>query len=193
MWRVSPASTGFVFHSQTRPLTPTESSSPVSVRRDLVTDWPFSPRCSPPRITATQLRFDTARLFTAQKRTPTVLSPRLLRRTGADLQSALDERQPPMNGMELDLSTSYQTHARSRSQTRSSSKALAGRAGAPSANGHRQFLKSGDALRVLIEEETMAGSWQDRRSAPNGSWLFAASPVTFHASPCHQFLNDWAI
>lgn len=61
--RVLPAVTGFVFRSQTRPLTPTESSSPVSVRRDLVTDWSFSPRCSPPRLTATRLRFDTARIF----------------------------------------------------------------------------------------------------------------------------------
>jgi hypothetical protein len=117
MWRVSPASTGFVFHSQTRPLTPTESSSPVSVRRDLVTDWPFSPRCSPPRITATQLRFDTARLFTAQKRTPTVLSPRLLRRTSADLQSALGARPIVMNALEPDRSASCQTLAASRSQT----------------------------------------------------------------------------
>jgi hypothetical protein len=51
----------------------------------LVMDWSFSPRCSPPRIAATQLRFDTARLFTAQKRTPTVLSTRPLRRTSADI------------------------------------------------------------------------------------------------------------
>ncbi len=74
---------GFVIRSQTRPPAPTESSSPVSVFRDLVTDWSFSFRCSPPRIAATQLRFDTARFFTAQKRTSTVLSPRLLRRTSA--------------------------------------------------------------------------------------------------------------
>jgi hypothetical protein len=135
MWRVSPASTGFVFHSQTRPLTPTESSSPVSVRRDLVTDWPFSPRCSPPRITATQLRFDTARLFTAQKRTPTVLSPRLLRRTSADLQSALGEWQPVMNALAPDRRPGCQAHAQSRSQTQPSPKALAGRAGAPPTMG----------------------------------------------------------
>ena len=78
---VLPTVTGFVFHSQTRPLTPTESSSPVSVCRDFVTDWPFSFRCSPPRIAATQLRFDAARFFTAQKRTLTAPSSGLLRRT----------------------------------------------------------------------------------------------------------------
>src|SRR5258706_15531337 len=48
-----------------------------------VTDWSFSFRCSPPRITATQLRFDAARLFTAQRRTFTALSHRPLRRTSA--------------------------------------------------------------------------------------------------------------
>ena len=82
--RVFPAVTGFVLPYQTRPLTPTESSS----RRQpfwaaCVTDWSFSFRCSPPRLAATQLRFDTPRLFTAGKRTLTVLSPRLLRRTSA--------------------------------------------------------------------------------------------------------------
>ena len=60
---------GFVFRSQTRPLTLTESSSRrPSTRTVCVTDWSFSFRCSPPRLTATQLRFDTARFFTAQKR-----------------------------------------------------------------------------------------------------------------------------
>jgi hypothetical protein len=49
-----------------------------------VTDWSFSFRCSPPRIAATQLRFDTARLFAAQKRTSTALSHCPLRRTSAD-------------------------------------------------------------------------------------------------------------
>jgi len=38
-----------------------------------VTDWSFSFRCSPPRIAATQLRFDTARFLTAQKRTSPLL------------------------------------------------------------------------------------------------------------------------
>ena len=77
-----PASTGFVFHSKTRPPTPTESSSGQQpVRAVGVTDWSFSFRCSPPRLTATQLRFDTARFFTARERTSTALSSGLLRRT----------------------------------------------------------------------------------------------------------------
>ena len=82
--RVLPAVTGFVIRSQTRPLTPTESSSRrLPAWAACVTDWSFSPRCSPRRIAGTQLRFDTARFFTAQKRTSTVLSSRLLRRTSA--------------------------------------------------------------------------------------------------------------
>jgi len=77
-----PPSTGFVFRSKTRPSTPTESSSRrLSIRTACVTDWSFSFRCSPPRIAATQLRFDTARLFTAQKRTSTALSIGLDRAT----------------------------------------------------------------------------------------------------------------
>ena len=76
---------GFVFRSKTRPSTPTESSSRrLSFGTTCVTDWSFSFRCSPPRIAATQLRFDTARLFTAQKRTSTALSHCPLRRTGGD-------------------------------------------------------------------------------------------------------------
>jgi hypothetical protein len=75
---------GFVFRSKTRPSTPTESSSRrLSFGTTCVTDWSFSFRCSPPRIAATQLRFDTARLFTAQKRTSTALSHCPLRRTSA--------------------------------------------------------------------------------------------------------------
>ena len=55
-----------------RPPTPTESSSRRRPTRVVcVTDWSFSFRCSPPRFAATQLRFDTARFFTAQKRTST--------------------------------------------------------------------------------------------------------------------------
>ena len=80
----TPAPTGFAFHSQARPATPTESSSRRTARRpSCVSDWSFSFRCSPPRLTATQLRFDTARFFTAQERTSTTPSPRLLRRTSA--------------------------------------------------------------------------------------------------------------
>ena len=57
---------GFVFRSKTRPSTPTESSSRrLSSGTACVTDWSFSFRCSPPRIAATQLRFNTTRLFTA--------------------------------------------------------------------------------------------------------------------------------
>ena len=75
---------GFVFRSKTRPSTPTESSSRrLSPGTTCVTDWSFSFRCSPPRIAATQLRFDTARFFTAQKRTSTALSHCPLRRTSA--------------------------------------------------------------------------------------------------------------
>jgi hypothetical protein len=86
--RVLPAVTGFAFRSQARPATPTESSS----RRPptwatCVTDWSFSFRCSPPRVATTQLRFDTARLFTAQERTLTALFSRPLRRTGGRLGS----------------------------------------------------------------------------------------------------------
>ena len=74
--------TGFVFIQQTRPTTPTKSSSRrLPTREACVTDWSFSFRCSPPRIAATQLRFDTARFITAQRRTFTALSPRHLRRT----------------------------------------------------------------------------------------------------------------
>ena len=87
----TPAPTGFAFHSQARPATPTESSSRRTARRpSCVSDWSFSFRCSPPRVTTAQLRFDTARFFTAQERTSTALSPRLLRRTSAGLQPALD-------------------------------------------------------------------------------------------------------
>ncbi len=83
--RVLPAATGFVTRSKTRPLTPTESSSPRRPTRAVcVTDWSFSFRGSPPRLTATQLRFDTTRLFTAQKPTSTAPSQRLLRRTSGD-------------------------------------------------------------------------------------------------------------
>jgi hypothetical protein len=79
-------STGFVFRSQTRPSTPTESSSRRRPKRAAcVTDWSFSFRCSPARVATTQLRFDTARLFTAQGRTSTALSQRLPRRTSADV------------------------------------------------------------------------------------------------------------
>ena len=82
----TPAPTGFAFHSQARPATPTESSSRRTARRpSCVSDWSFSFRCSPPRVTTAQLRFDTARFFTAQERTSTALSPRLLRRTSADI------------------------------------------------------------------------------------------------------------
>ncbi len=76
--------TGFAIRSQARPSTPTESSSRRRpIRAACVTDWSFSFRCSPPRLAATQFRFDTARLFTAQRRTSTALSQRHPRRTSA--------------------------------------------------------------------------------------------------------------
>lgn len=76
--------TGFVFRSQTRPTTPTESSSRRMARRpSCVTDWSFSFCGSPPRVATTQLRFDTARFLIAQRRTSTALSQRLPRRTSA--------------------------------------------------------------------------------------------------------------
>ncbi len=85
-------STGFVFRQQTRPATPTDSSSRRRPSRaTFVTDWSFFPRlrdCAPPRVTTTQLRFDTARLFTAQRRTSTALSQRLPRRASRSLQAA---------------------------------------------------------------------------------------------------------
>ena len=90
----TPAPTGFATHSKARPSTPTESSSPRRPARAVcVTDWSFSFRCSPPRLAATQLRFDTARLFTAQEQTSTALSPRLLRRTSAAVPAAARQRQ----------------------------------------------------------------------------------------------------
>lgn len=80
--QVLPAVTGFGFTSQTRPLTPTESSSRrLTIGTTCVTDWSFSFRCSPRRLAGTQLRFDTARCFTAQKQTFTAPSSCLLRRT----------------------------------------------------------------------------------------------------------------
>ena len=87
--------TGFAFHSQARPPPPTESSSPCPPAwADVVTDWPFSFRCSPPRIASRQLRFDTSRFFTARKRTLTALSQHHFRRTSADLQSAACRQRP---------------------------------------------------------------------------------------------------
>lgn len=60
----APAPTGFAFHSQARPATPTESSSRRTASGPpYVSDWSFSFHCSPPRLAATRLRFDTARLF----------------------------------------------------------------------------------------------------------------------------------
>ena len=61
-------------------------------REACVTDWSFSFRCSPPRLTATRLRFDTSRLFAARERTLTVLFPRPLRRTSADIPVRLVRR-----------------------------------------------------------------------------------------------------
>jgi len=80
--RLSPALQASPFRAKARPPTPTESSSRRRPSRTVcVTDWSFSFRCSPPRLTATQLRFDTSRLFAARKRTLTVLSLLPLRRT----------------------------------------------------------------------------------------------------------------
>src|SRR6266702_1027288 len=57
-------------------------------RRTFVTDWSFSFHCSPPRVAATQLRFDTIRFSTAWERTSTAPTQRLLRRTRARSPSA---------------------------------------------------------------------------------------------------------
>ena len=93
---------GFVFRSKTRPSTPTESSSRrLSSWIACVTDWSFSFRCSPPRIAATQLRFDTARLFTAQKRTSTAPSHCPLRRTSAGFQTGLERTGGLVNTCDL--------------------------------------------------------------------------------------------
>jgi len=62
----------------------------------------------------------TVRYRTALHRTETDSHrsiPRLLRRTSADLPSALGARQPLMRTLEPDRRTSCQTHAQSRSQT----------------------------------------------------------------------------
>src|SRR5439155_697853 len=83
--RVLPSATGFAPRSQARPSPPTESSSLCSsIPTNGVTDWPFSFRCSPPRVSTTQLRFDTARFFTAQKRTFTASTKHPLGRTSAE-------------------------------------------------------------------------------------------------------------
>ena len=80
-----PAPTGFATRSMARPSTPTVSSSPQPASGQVcVTDWSFSFRCSPPRLAATQLPFDSARLFTAWERTSTAPSSCLLRRTSAE-------------------------------------------------------------------------------------------------------------
>ena len=88
--RLSCRGQGFAIRSQARPSTPTESSSRRTARRQpCVTDWSFSFRCPRPRITPTQLRFDTARLLAAQERTSTALFSRPLRRTSAGFQPAV--------------------------------------------------------------------------------------------------------
>ncbi len=78
------------------PATPTESSSrwPL-IWATWVTDWSFSFRCPPSRITPTQLRLDTARLFAAQERTCTALFSRPLSRTGAILIARRSQKRPP--------------------------------------------------------------------------------------------------
>ncbi len=70
----SPVPTGFVFPSRLARVHRPKRVHLVSVSRDLVTDGSFSPCCSPPRLAATQLRFDTPRLVAAGKRTSTVPS-----------------------------------------------------------------------------------------------------------------------
>ena len=86
----APAPTGFATRSKARPSTPTESSSQrLPPRGACVTDWSFSLRCSPPRITATQLRFNTPRLFAAGERTFTAPTQHHLRRTSAGVSPAL--------------------------------------------------------------------------------------------------------
>ena len=80
--RLSPALQASSLHSRlAHPRQPNRVHGGSPRRTICVTDWSFSFRCSPPRIAATQLRFDTARLFTAQKRTSTAPSSCLLRRT----------------------------------------------------------------------------------------------------------------
>ena len=101
---------GFVSHSKTRPPTPTESSSRQwSPRTTCITDWSFSFRCSPPRLAATQLRFDTARFFTAQEQTSTALSTRLLRRTSAPVLGRSSVKMPKALGR-LDRGGSARRH-----------------------------------------------------------------------------------
>ncbi len=87
--------TDFAFHSQARPPPPTESSSRgPPAWADGITDWPFSFRCSPPRVAATQLRFDASRFLTARERTRTALSQHPFRRTS----SAFTRFGPPKGG-----------------------------------------------------------------------------------------------
>ncbi len=98
---LTPAPTGFAFHAQARPSTPTASSSRRTAHRpSWVSDGSFSFRGSPPRLAATQLRFDTARFFTAQERTSTALFPRLLRRTSADMLVRFADCPGPPGGQE---------------------------------------------------------------------------------------------
>ena len=85
--RVWPVATGFAYPA-TSPPTPTESSSRRRPTRVVcVTDWSFSFRCSHPALLRRSLRFDTARFFTAQKRTSTASYSCLLRRTGGGCPS----------------------------------------------------------------------------------------------------------
>ena len=79
--RWPPIVSGFVFRSQTRP-PPTESSSRRRLYSDLCYGLVVLFRCSPPRIAATQLRFDTG-LHPHRKGLPPCCSPRPLRRTSA--------------------------------------------------------------------------------------------------------------
>ena len=83
-WRLSPALQAWPLARRlARPRRPNRVHRGGPPGTACVSDGSFPFRCSPPRLAATQFRFDTARLFTAPERTCTALSLRLLRRTGA--------------------------------------------------------------------------------------------------------------
>ncbi len=86
-WRLSPALQAWPLARRlARPRRPNRVHRGGPPGTACVSDGSFPFRCSPPRLAATQFRFDTARLFTAPERTCTALSLRLLRRTGAALR-----------------------------------------------------------------------------------------------------------
>jgi hypothetical protein len=153
---------GFVFRSKTRPSTPTESSSRrLSFGTTCVTDWSFSFRCSPPRIAATQLRFDTARLFTAQKRTSTALSHCPLRRTSGAYK-ALEQKAAQLKSQLSKLLLSQHQHPRKSVQRTERIAALTEDL-AQAQQDQAKTQKEVSRLEVLIEQQMVRLDTRNKR------------------------------